>query len=207
MILKYFGHSCFKIESEAGSVVFDPYAAGSVPGIALPPIDADIVLSSHGHADHRSPGSVRLSGRTNNFKIESIESFHDEKRGALRGKNTIFVAGAEGLRLAHLGDLGCMLSKSQLKALGKPDLIMIPTGGFYTIDAITAKKICDAVSPRIIVPMHYREGKRGLENIAEAVDFLKLFPKAYLHIPNESFLDFNAETPPGVYLLRIPQSL
>ena len=158
MVLKYYGHACFKLESAAGSVVFDPYVSGYVPSFSLPPLDADLVISSHEHSDHYAPDSVKLSGKEHKFTVEQIETFHDEEGGALRGKNIVSVVNAEGLRIAHLGDLGHELSDTQLEKLGKPDVLMIPVGGFYTIDAVAAKNIVDACSPRLVVPMHYREG-------------------------------------------------
>lgn len=76
MILKYYGHACFKLETAVGSVVFDPYVSGYVPGFNLPPLEADLVISSHEHSDHYAPESVKLSGREHGLKIEQIETFH-----------------------------------------------------------------------------------------------------------------------------------
>lgn len=204
MVLKYYGHACFKLESAAGSVVFDPYVSGYVPGFSLPPLDADLVISSHEHSDHYAPESVKLSGREHNFIIEQIETFHDEEGGALRGKNIVSVVNAEGLRIAHLGDLGHELSDTQLEKLGKPDVLMIPVGGFYTIDAVAAKNIVDACSPRLVVPMHYREGERGLQVIAEVESFLKLFPESEVRRLSESRLELTDETLQGICLFALP---
>lgn len=205
MILRYYGHSCFKLESAAGSVVFDPYANGSVPGLTLPPLEADLVLSSHKHSDHFAPERVKLSGKAHGFKIERIESFHDEKRGALRGENTIYVLNAEGLRIAHLGDLGHEPDADQLKRLGHPDVLLLPIGGFYTIDAYSAKKTADACSPGLIVPMHYRDGGRGLQNISEAESFLKLFPADEVRKVGENYLELDSDALHGVLLFALPK--
>lgn len=206
MILTYYGHSCFKLESAEGSVVFDPYLTGYVPGFTLAPLSADLVISSHEHYDHYAAESVKLSGRQHGFTVEEIETFHDEKGGTLRGKNIISVLGAEDLRIAHLGDLGHELNAGQLEKLGRPDVLMIPIGGFYTIDAAAAKNIVDACSPRLVVPMHYREGKRGLQNIADAESFLKLFPETDVRRLDESWLELTDENLKGVCLFALPKN-
>lgn len=205
MILKYYGHACFKLETAVGSVVFDPYVSGYVPGFTLHPLEADLVISSHEHSDHYAPDSVKLSGREPGFKVEQIETFHDEKGGTLRGKNIVSVVSAEGLRIAHLGDLGHELNAEQLEKLGKPDVLMIPIGGFYTIDALAAKNIVGACSPRLVVPMHYRDGKRGLQNIADAESFLKLFPEDRVRRLSESYLELTEENLQGVCLFALPK--
>lgn len=174
MKLTWYGHSCFLLETAEGSVVFDPYAPGSVPGWTLPPLTADAVLCSHGHGDHGFREGVTLSGRQPAFRVTAIDSFHDEKRGALRGTNTIYVVEAEGLRVAHLGDLGHELSAEQLAALGRIDLLLIPVGGHYTIDAPTAHRVAEAIGARLTVPMHYRSERFGYDVIGPVEDFLRL---------------------------------
>lgn len=174
MILTWYGHSCFLLETAEGSVVFDPYAPGSVPGVELPPLTADAVLCSHGHRDHGFAEAVTLSGRKPAFRVTAIDSFHDDKRGLLRGKNTIYVVEAEGKRVAHLGDLGHEPNEKQLAAIGKVDLLLIPVGGHYTIDAKTADRIARAVGARLTVPMHYRGEGFGYNVIGPVEDFLAL---------------------------------
>lgn len=174
MKLTWYGHSCFLLETAEGSAVFDPYAPGSVPGLALPELRADAALCSHGHRDHGYAAAVKLSGKEPGFRVTAIDSFHDGMRGLLRGKNTIYVVEAEGKRVAHLGDLGHELSAAQLEALGKIDLLLIPVGGHYTIDAKTADAVARAVGARLTVPMHYRGEGFGYEVIGPVEDFLAL---------------------------------
>ncbi len=201
MKLIWHGHSCFELVSTEGTAVFDPYAPGSVPGLRLPRLQADAVLCSHYHRDHGYAEAVTLSGRTPGFTVERIPCFHDEKRGSLRGKNVIHIVKAEGLRVAHLGDLGHMLSQEQLERLGKPDLLLIPVGGHYTIDAQTAAKLARAVGARVTVPMHYRGATFGYAEIGTVEDFTE-------RMENPRFADTNvldvAETEPGVVVLRCP---
>lgn len=174
MKLTWYGHSCFLLETAAGSLVFDPYAPGKVPGLRLPALRADKVICSHAHSDHNHSRAVTLSGRDFKGEIKSIPSFHDDSGGKLRGENKITLAEAEGLRIAHLGDLGHLLSGRQLASLGRVDLLMIPVGGFYTIDARTAKELTDALKPAVTVPMHYRGAGFGFKEIAAAEAYLSL---------------------------------
>ena len=174
MKLRWYGHSCFLVETAEGSALLDPYAPGSVPGLALPPLTADLVLCSHGHADHGYRRGASLSGRPCGIRVETLETFHDEKGGALRGPNTVHILEAEGLRLVHLGDLGHMLSPEQIAALGKVDILLIPVGGHYTIDAKTADCVAKAIGARLTVPMHYRGAGFGYDVIGPVEDFLAL---------------------------------
>lgn len=195
MKLIWHGHACFELQTLDGSVVFDPYRPGSVPGLSMPEISADAVICSHGHSDHCCTDAVRLSGANPTFGFKQIRTFHDEVGGKKRGGNLCTVIEAEGLRIAHLGDLGHMLSDSDIARFGRIDLLMIPVGGVYTIDAVQAKKLVDAMKPRIAVPMHYRGESSGLRNVAPVNDFLRLFPESdirrlesnkYEFDPNES---------------------
>lgn len=174
MKLTWYGHSCFLVETALGSAVLDPYAPGSVPGLKLPPLTADTVLCSHGHRDHFYPQGVRLSGRNPAFSIERIPSFHDELKGLLRGENTITVLEAEGLRLCHLGDLGHRLDEKQLASLGRVDVLLIPVGGHYTIDAKTAARVAEEIGAGVTIPMHYRGQGFGYNEIGPVEPFLAL---------------------------------
>ena len=174
MKLTWYGHSCFLLETAEGSAVFDPYAPGSVPGVELPPLTADAVFCTHSHRDHAYTAAVTLSGRKPDFRVTIVDSFHDDKQGALRGKNKITVIEAEGKRVAHLGDLGQVLSEQQLAALGSIDVLLIPVGGHYTIDAAAAQRVAEQIGARLTVPMHYRGPGFGFKIIGTAEDFLAM---------------------------------
>lgn len=175
MKLTWYGHACFMLDTAEGSVVFDPYEDNYMPNLRLPKLSADNVICSHGHGDHSAAHAVTLTGNEPTFKITQISCFHDEAQGEKRGKNTITVVEAEGKRIAHFGDLGHKLDGEQLAAIGHIDVLMIPVGGIYTVDAKTAKEICDVIKPAVIVPMHYRMGSAGLQNVAGVDEFLTLF--------------------------------
>lgn len=174
MKLTWLGHACFRLDTDCGSVVFDPFRDGSVPGYRNIRETADMVLCSHEHGDHGARECVTLTGREPAFRVIRIPCFHDDAEGAKRGNNIIHIIEAEGLRAAHFGDLGHMLSPEQIQALGKLDLAMIPVGGFYTIDAQTAKQLVDALDVRVVVPMHYRSARFGLDAIAPLDGFTAL---------------------------------
>lgn len=174
MKIQWHGHSCFQIYTQGGSVVFDPYEDGSVPGLAPLRLTANAVYCSHDHRDHNALSSVTLLGGACPAKVETISCFHDDKMGMLRGKNTVHILSAEGMRIAHLGDLGHMLTGKKLEALRGLDALLIPVGGFFTIDAASAKKLAEELKPRVVIPMHYRLGTMGYDVIDELSAYTKL---------------------------------
>lgn len=174
MKLTWYGHSCFMIESRAGRVVFDPYADGSVPGLTLKPLTADLVLCSHGHADHAGEDKVTLTGEQTDYTVETLGCWHDDANGQKRGENLIRIVSGGGARVCHLGDVGHMLSKGQIKAIGHVDALLIPVGGFYTIDAATARELADAIDAQLVIPMHYRGEGFGYDVIETVQPFLDL---------------------------------
>lgn len=172
MRIHWYGHSAFHILTDQGtSIIMDPYESGAYDNaLAYGPIKdkADIVTTSHDHADHcdttdirgpytliREDGSCALK----DVHIETISSFHDPSEGKERGRNLMIVITADNLRLAHLGDLGHTLDAAALKKLGKVDILLIPIGGLFTIDPDEATEVMNAVNPAITIPMHYKTEK------------------------------------------------
>jgi L-ascorbate metabolism protein UlaG (beta-lactamase superfamily) len=85
-----------------------------------------------------------------------VSAYHDKTQGKERGPITVFVLEGEGIRLVHLSDLGHQLDDAQAKAIGRPDVLMIPVGGHYTIDAAEAHSVVECLRPGIVIPMHYK---------------------------------------------------
>lgn len=193
------GHSCFELRSSQASVVIDPYL--QVPGYGLLDLEADLVLVSHEHDDHNARNRVRLTGREPAVEVEVIDTFHDPQGGKLRGPNKIHVVSLAGKRIAHLGDLGHELSQEELARLQNLDVILIPVGGHYTIDAGQAAALVKAVTPAIIVPMHYREGTAGWDVTSGVQPFLDHFEQVTFHNRASFVVD---ETEPGVLVLKNP---
>lgn len=179
MTIKWLGHSCFLITSERGlRVIMDPYSVGG--GISYSSIEetADIVVVSHDHFDHNAVSAVRgkpevVKGSgiktVRGIQFRGIATYHDTSQGKQRGTNTAFCFTLDDIKLCHLGDLGHLLSQAQINEIGAVDILFIPTGGFYTIDAADASKVCDQLKPKVIIPMHFKTAKcdfpiSGVEN-------------------------------------------
>ena len=176
MKIEWFGHSCFRINE---SLVIDPYQDGSVPGLPNLRVSANKVICSHQHADHNGADCVKIvPGDDSAFAITEIPSWHDNQQGALRGPNTIFVIKCENLRVAHLGDLGCKLDDTQKRQLQNLDILMIPVGGFFTIDADQAASIAKELKPKCIIPMHFRGDGFGYDVLGTVDLFAKHFTDA-----------------------------
>ncbi len=205
MQIIWYGHSCFALTNDSNSVVFDPYEPEYVPGLRPLNLKADKCLSSHEHGDHYYPEAVDVSGAKDLvWKISSLATFHDEVQGRKRGRNTIYIVEADGWRIAHLGDLGHLLSSRQLSELGDIDVLMIPVGGYYTIDGQQAAELVQQIRPRIVLPMHYRSQRMGFgfDNIAELDGFVSLFPADKIVYYDDSSLMLSDNIPQQIAVLR-----
>ena len=175
MNITWLGHSCFRVESRGYTAVLAPYADGSVEGLLPVRETADLVLCSHEHGDHNARDLVTLrEGKAPVFRVETISTYHDDQKGAKRGPNTIHILDDGVFRAAHAGDLGCALSGEELEKLKGLDVLMVPVGGYYTIDAAQARALVNAVKPRIVIPMHYRGQGFGFDVLAELEDYTRL---------------------------------
>ncbi|HMK65981.1 MAG TPA: MBL fold metallo-hydrolase [Thermodesulfobacteriota bacterium] len=204
MKIYYYAHSAFKITTEAGvQIIIDPYEPGGYDGaLGYGKITdkADIVITSHDHADHNYTkdikGEYTLINKAGDnsikgVKIKTIPVFHDPSQGKERGNNRISVISADGLTLAHLGDLGHDLEGSTLKEIGKVDLLLLPVGGFFTIDAGEAKKITNALAAPITIPMHFKTEKvafpiANVENFTKGFNQVKILKGSELEIKKEN---------------------
>lgn len=187
MKIKWNGHASFTITAGDGTVIVsDPYEPGGFGGgIKYEPVDdrADVALVSHEHADHNyvktlkgNPVVLKKGGQVKGLEVAGFETGHDEKGGAERGKNMVFAFTVDGVRIAFMGDLGHVLTDAQVKAIGPVDLMLLPVGGFFTIDADKAGKIVDQVKPKLVFPMHYKTEKCGFP-IATVDEFAKRMTK------------------------------
>lgn len=161
------------ISDDNYSIVLDPYKG--VNGFKDIDVEANDVICSHLHLDHAYTDGVKLTKKDNPFKITTIKTFHDDKNGTLRGENNIVILESNNKRVAHLGDLGHILSDDIIGKLKGIDLLMIPIGGYYTIGPDIACKIIEDVNPKLIIPMHYKDNDKGLDVLKTVDDFLKLY--------------------------------
>ena len=169
MKLSWVGHSCFRMTAQDGTVVItDPY--DDSVGIEMLPLRADLVTMSHEHHDHNCeqmlighPVIVREveEARVGGVHTRAVSSYHDEVRGAKRGQNALRIFAIDGLKVVHAGDLGCMPEESVLEAIAGADVLLLPVGGFYTIDASAAKRVIAAARPRCVIPRHFRTARCG----------------------------------------------
>lgn len=186
MQIIWHGHSCFKIQTKTNNgevvVITDPF--GKDMGSKIPKTVADIITVSHDHYDHNKvegiggepfvisgPGEYESKG----VFVYGVSSFHDKQTGAERGKNTIYVIKLldEDITIAHLGDLGHVLSDKELERLEKIDILLIPVGGKYTLGAKEAVEVISQIDPRIIIPMHYKIAGLKTDDLAGVDDFTK----------------------------------
>lgn len=189
MDITYYGQSCFRLRGKQASIVTDPFDP-DVTGIKYPRnVEADIVTVSHDHKDHSAadeiggspyvvhgPGEYEIKG----ISVIGVPVFHDDKEGAERGKVTAYHIEIDELKIVHLGDIGHPLTSAQSDALDGVDILMVPVGGFSTVDARTAAMIVADMSPQIVIPMHYaREdsAKDIQEHFAPVSEFLKALSK------------------------------
>lgn len=182
MKIRYLGHSSFLLtESTGTAVVCDPY--GEAVGFRMPEVRADAVTVSHHHFDHDNVGAVGgnpvVLDREQGYElpgvdINAIKSFHDDRQGALRGENVIFKFRMDGLDVCHLGDIGEECSPELIEAILPVNVLLIPVGGNYTIDAAMAKEYVDRIMPDVVIPMHYRTKGCAID-IDKVDEFLSLF--------------------------------
>jgi L-ascorbate metabolism protein UlaG (beta-lactamase superfamily) len=188
MRVEWFGQSAFRLDGDGKTVAIDPFgdmsALSSVRGIhwdypAIAGIEPDLLLVTHEHRDHNAvetidgdPATLRSTAGTHDSPIgpvTGVASEHDGAAGTVRGPNTIFVFELDGVRVCHMGDFGqSELREEQAAAIGEIDLLFVPVGGGFTIGAEQASLIVERLSPRWVVPMHYRTPRIGFLETADA---------------------------------------
>lgn len=184
LTIKWHGHACFQLlDSKGMSIVIDPHDGRSI-GIKRPEIKADAVLITHEHFDHnayqgvlREHGElyVMKGGKFNvfNHEVFGMRAFHDKSRGKRRGEVVIYKISIEDINVVHVGDLGYVPSVDEIKVLTPVDVLMVPVGGTFTIDAKEALQLSNELMPKVIIPMHYWIEGINLP-LAPLSDFLKL---------------------------------
>jgi L-ascorbate metabolism protein UlaG (beta-lactamase superfamily) len=182
MDINWYGQSCFRLKGKTTSVVIDPFDPTKV-GLKLPKeVTAPLILSSHNHEDHNyfagvgehtleltGPGEYEFSGVT----VNGTRTYHDKVQGAERGQNTVYHILMDGINIVHVGDLGHALTEEQLSDIGDCDILMVPVGSVFTINAAEAAAVVAQLEPRIVIPMHYK-----IEGLVYPLDPVDLFMKA-----------------------------
>ena len=179
MEISWLGHSCFRIRGNRTTVVTDPFAP--TLGYTLGKPTAKIVTISHNHEGHAyfegvagEPRKIDRPGEyeTNGVFVLGVPTFHDDEKGSLRGKNTVYALEIDEICVCHLGDLGHALTDTQAGEIGNVDVLLLPVGGMTTIDATIAAKLVRQLEPKVVLPMHYQTP--AFKGTLEPVDrFLK----------------------------------
>ena len=201
MDISYLGHSSFRIKTKTANIVTDPFDPKMV-GLKFSGVEADIVTISHHHEDHGKaelvkgvkkivdgPGEYEIMG----VSIIGFASFHDDKKGAERGANTIYVFEADSLRLAHLGDLGHVLTQELIESMGDIDILMIPVGGVFTIGPQEAVAIVREIEPKIVIPMHYQVPHLNPDTFSKLLGVEQFLKEVGLQTENLPKLSINKE--------------
>ena len=162
MDITWYGQACFRLRDRGVAVVADPYDKSI--GLKLPRLSADIVTISHQHRDHNcaeavrggpfvidGPGEYEIKG----LFVTGIAMWHDNRGGAERGANTIYIYEFPDATVCHLGDLGHMPDQSQVEEMGRVDVLLVPVGSKYTIDGKRAAEVVSLIEPSVVIPMHY----------------------------------------------------
>ncbi len=188
MRVEWFGQSAFRLDGDGKTVAIDPFgdmsALSSGRGVhwdypAIAGVEPDLLLVTHEHRDHNAvetidgePATLRSTAGTHDSpigQVTGIASEHDDAAGTERGPNTIFVFELDGVRVCHMGDFGQgALREEQAAAIGEIDLLFVPVGGGFTVGAEQASLIVERLSPRWVVPMHYRTPRIGFLETADA---------------------------------------
>jgi len=208
LTIKWLGHACFLITTLGGTnIVFDPFGPGL--GYKPPAVKADVAFVSHSHFDHnavnvlsgnprvvgplsgtkKASGTIKVGNDTITYK--AILTYHDNSQGRQRGTNTVHVIQVHGVRICHLGDLGHLLTKEQIKDIGAVDVLMIPVGSVYTIDGQQAREVVAQLKPKIVIPMHYKT-RDLIMNLKSADEFLK----NYKNVQHKNKLQVSKDTLP-----------
>ncbi|MBI5126968.1 MBL fold metallo-hydrolase [Candidatus Roizmanbacteria bacterium] len=180
MEIKYLGHASFLIKTKTAKVVTDPYDSEMV-GMKFPKVEADIVTVSHHHHDHDQtdliplpptgapPLIIDMAGEFEKMgvRVFGYKSFHDDKKGEERGENILYKFEAEGISVLHCGDLGFVPDDSFLDSIGDVDILLVPTGGFFTVDSSQAAELVKKIEPSIVIPMHFNQPKLNQKNFGQ----------------------------------------
>jgi len=214
MHIEWLGHSAFLLTSDKGTkILTDPYESGGFGGaVRYRPITeaCDAVTVSHNHADHNYTKGLAgtpkvLKGKTDvrvkEARITSFASFHDDRQGLLRGENWIFLFEVDGMRLAHLGDLGGPPPAEAQRALKDIDVLMVPVGGNFTLDAAQALAVIRQAGARLSLPMHFKTPQLDFD-IAGVDALTRLAPGT--RVLDASFLSFSKETLPSGIIALAP---
>ncbi len=213
MKIKWLGHATFLITSDSGvKIIADPYEPNDKLRYGEINESADIATVSHDHSDHSNVAAVKGNPQVakndaeiKGIKFKGIPSFHDATGGKDRGSNTIFCFEVDGVKVCHLGDLGHELTAEQVAETGAVDVVLLPVGGFFTIDAAVASRVAEQLKPKVIIPMHFKNNKCDFP-ISGVDEFLR--GKKDISQPEASEVEFKAgELPSATQIIVLKPAM
>ena len=198
MEIIWHGYACFSLVSGGYTLLLDPYCPGTLAGFPALDASADEVLCSHGHDGHGAVSAVKLTrrGAPSPFAVEDMPTSHDVMGGRLRGGNTARIISAEGLKIVHLGDLGCKLTDDQTERIAEADALLLPVGGILTIEPYAAFELVRAARPKRAIPMHYNVGG-GSRRLRRVEEFTSLFAPGEVELARTNRLSLAAGESPA----------
>ena len=206
MEIQWLGHACFKITHRGYAVVIDPYNSDYIPGYPkLVGVKADKLLISHDSYGHNYTPGVVLSGRPESecpFKISTMEVWHDTVCGIMRGSCLIHLLECDGIRIAHMGDIGAPLTGEQQSRLYDLDAMMITAGSCTALPSQEVWRLTEELFPRVIIPMHYRDGSRGPRRLEHLVEFTKYFAPEMVHNYDSDRIEITHGMEPQIAVLK-----
>ena len=207
MEIQWLGHACFRITHRGYTVVIDPYNSDYIPGYPkLVGVKADKLLISHDGYGHNYIPGVVLSGRPESdcpFHITTMEVWHDTVCGIMRGSCLIHLLEADGIRVAHMGDIGAPLTGEQQSKLYNLDAMLITAGSCTALPSQEVWRLTEELFPRVIIPMHYRDGNRGGHRLEMVKDFAWHFESPeFIHYYDTDTFEVTPDMEPQVAVLK-----
>ena len=206
MEIQWLGHACFRITHGGYALLIDPYNADYVTGYPkLSGVKADKLLISHDSYGHNYREGVVLSGRPESecpFTITPMEVWHDTVCGIMRGSCLIHLIEADGIRVAHMGDVGAPLTGEQQSKLYDLDAMMITAGSCTALPSQEVWRLTEELFPRVVIPMHYRDGARGPRRLEHVEELTKHFAPSMVHFYDTDTITITSDMEPQVAVLK-----
>ena len=205
MEIQWLGHACFRICHKGYTVVIDPYNSDYIPGYPkLSGVQADKLLISHESYGHNYRPGVVLSDRPESacpFTITAMEVWHDTVCGIMRGSCLIHLLECDGIRVAHMGDIGAPLTGEQQSKLYNLDAMMVTAGSCTALPSQEVWRLTEELFPRVVIPMHYRDGKRGPRRLEHLEEFTKYFAPEMVQYYDTDRIEITRSMEPQIAVL------
>lgn len=206
MEIQWLGHACFKISDQGYSVVIDPYNYRYTEGYPELHTEADKILVSHEHYGHNCREAVKLSGKGeegNPFRITSFPVDHDSVGGIMRGQCLVHVIESGGVKIAHMADIGTQLNGGEISRLADLDAILVTAGSLTGLPSQEIWRMFEELFPRILIPMHYRDGNRGARRLETVRDLVNYFEDPSFAVKYDTdTIRITEDMPPQIAVLK-----